>query len=56
MTAPMPGSRITRADIEDKLRQLQGHVDTTAEAARGPALAVAAGVGVFLLTVAFLVG
>ncbi len=56
MTAPTPGSRVTRADIEAKLRQLQTHVDTTAEAAKGPALAVAAGVGFFLLTVSFLLG
>ncbi len=58
MTAPTSpaAGRITRADIEAKIRQLQGHVDDTAEAAKGPALMVAAGVGLFLLTVSFLLG
>jgi uncharacterized membrane protein affecting hemolysin expression len=55
MTAPTSG-RITRDQSETKIRQLQGHVDETAEAARGPALIVAAGVGLFLLTVSFLLG
>ncbi len=55
MTAPTSG-RITRDQIETKIRQLQGHVDETAAAARGPALIVAAGVGLFLLTVSFLLG
>lgn len=55
MTAPTEG-RITRADIEAKIRQLQGHVDDTAEAAKGPALLVAAGVGFFLLVMSFLLG
>jgi hypothetical protein len=55
MTAPTSG-RITRDQIETKIRQLQGHVDETAEAAKGPALIVAAGVGLFLLTVSYLLG
>ncbi len=55
MTAPTSG-RITRDEIETKIRQLQGHVDETAEAAKGPALIVGAGVGLFLLVVSFLLG
>ncbi len=56
MTAPTSGVPITRGDIEAKIRQLQGQVDTTAEAAKGPAMMVAAGVGAFLLMVSFLLG
>ncbi len=45
--APSNG-RITRKDIETKLRQIRGDVDTAEEAAKG-AGTVAAGVGVLLL-------
>lgn len=47
---------ITRDDIEAKVRQLQEEVDTSAQAAKGPALIVAGVVAVALLGVAFLLG
>ncbi len=51
-----PDDRIERSDIEAKLRQLQGEVDTTAEAARGPAVIVAGVVAVVVLGMVFLLG
>ena len=57
MTAPTnAGGRITRQDIEAKLRQVRGDVDTAGEAAKGVGgvVAVAAGVGIVFL--AYLVG
>ncbi len=47
---------ITRADIEGKLRQIQGEVDETTTAA-GPYLAVAVGVvAVAVIGIAYLLG
>ena len=48
--------RITRADIEAKLRDMRGEVQQTAEAARTPILAIAGGVAAVVITVAFLLG
>ena len=57
MTAsPAPPGRITRADIEAKLRAMRGEVEQTAEAAKGPLLAVAGGVAAAVVVVAFLLG
>ena len=39
--APAPPKKITRDDIEAKLRELQGDVDQRTEAAKVPAIAVA---------------
>jgi len=50
-----PG-RITRADIEAKLREMQGEVGKTAEAAKTPILAVAGAVGAAVLGITFLLG
>jgi hypothetical protein len=50
------GDRITRGDIEAKVRQLQGEVDTAGEAAKGPAMVIAGVVAVALLGVVFLLG
>jgi len=53
---PTNGQRITRADIEAKLRDMRGEVEQTAEAAKTPILAIAAGVAGFVVVVAFLLG
>lgn len=54
-TPPAQG-RITRADIEAKLRDMRGEVDKTADAARTPILAVAGAVAGAVVLVAFLLG
>lgn len=51
-----PDDRIERSDIEAKLRQLQGEVDTAGEAAKGPAMIVAGVVAVVVLGMVFLLG
>ena len=48
--------RITRADIEAKLRDMRGEVQQTAEAAKTPILAIAGGVAAAVIVVAFLLG
>ncbi len=54
-TAPAP-TRITRQDIESKLRQIRGDVDTAGEAAKGIGT-IAAGVAVVVvIAVAYFVG
>ena len=51
-----PAGRITRQDIETKLRQLRGDVDTAGEAAKGIGT-IAAGVAVVVvIAVAYFVG
>lgn len=49
-------ARITRDDIESKLREIQGEVDETAESAKGVAVAVGAALAVGLVVVVFLLG
>ena len=59
MTAPRTPERpqkISRDDIEAKLRSIQGEVDDTAESAKGIAIAVGAVVSVGVLAVVFLMG
>ena len=51
-----PDDRIERSDIEAKLRQLQGEVDTAGEAAKGPVMIVAGVVAVVVLGMVFLLG
>ncbi len=48
--------RITRGDIEAKLREVRGEVQETAEAAKAPLLAVAGGVAAAVIVLAFLLG
>ncbi len=48
--------RVTRGDIEAKVRQLQGEVEQAGESAKGPAMVVAAVAAVVLLGVVFLLG
>ncbi|WCO69197.1 hypothetical protein PO878_10730 [Iamia majanohamensis] len=56
-TAPPGGEKkISRDDIEAKLRELQGEVDETAESAKGIAVAVGAAVAVGVVVVVFLLG
>jgi hypothetical protein len=52
----MTDSRITRADIEGKLREMRGDVEETAEAAKTPLMAIAGGVAVAVVILAFLLG
>ena len=47
---------VTRADIEAKLREIRGEVDSTAEAAKSYALVVGAVGVVALVGVAYLLG
>lgn len=55
MTAPTT-EKITRQDIESKLREIQGEVDETAESAKGVAVAVGAAIAVGVVVVVFLLG
>ena len=54
--ATVTPTRISRDDIEAKLREIQGEVDETAEKARGMAIAVGAVVAVGVLLVVFGLG
>jgi hypothetical protein len=48
--------KITRADIETKLHEMRGDVEESAEAAKTPIMAIAGGVAVAIILVAFLLG
>ena len=50
------GDRVTRDDIEAKLRELRGSVDDRADAAKVPAAAVGIGVAVFVVVIAYWLG
>jgi multidrug efflux pump subunit AcrB len=54
-SAPTP-TKITRDDIEAKLREIQGEVDETAESAKGMAVAIGAAVAVTVVVAVFLLG
>lgn len=49
-------SPITRHDIENKFRELQGEVDETAESTKSLALAIGVAVAVTVVAAAFLLG
>ena len=51
-----PDRKITRADIEAKLREIQGDVGEKAEAAKTPAIAIAVGVAVVTIAAAYFLG
>ncbi len=51
-----PPGRVTRDDIEAKLRQLRGEADKVEESARGPLAIVGGAVALVLLGAAFLLG
>ena len=55
-TATVPAKKITRGDIEDKLRELQGEVDEGVESARGVGLAMGVGVAVLVVVLAYWFG
>jgi hypothetical protein len=48
--------KITRSDIENKLHEMRGEVEESAEAAKTPIMAIAGGVAVAIVIVAFLLG
>ncbi len=52
----MSDPRVNRSDIEAKLREIRGEVDTTATAARPTAMTIAIVAGVALLGAAYLLG
>ncbi|HMK13270.1 MAG TPA: hypothetical protein VK461_16900 [Acidimicrobiales bacterium] len=56
MSAAAPASPITRADIEAKLRELQGGATQRADAAANRAIKIAAAVAVVVVVSAFLIG
>lgn len=57
MTPPPSNTpRITRAEIEAKLRQVRGDVDTAGEAAKSAGTLVGAVAVVAIVAVAFLIG
>ena len=51
-----PDKKITRDDIEAKLRELRGEVDEKVEVAKPPAIAIAVGVAVATVVVAYWLG
>lgn len=48
--------KITREDLEQKLREIQGDVAKAVDTARPAVSAVAVGVGVVIISVVFLIG
>lgn len=48
--------KITREDLEQKLRDIQGDVTKAVDTARPAVSAVAVGVGVVIISVVFLIG
>ena len=55
-TLQAPPRRIGRADLEAKLRELQGNVEETKESAIATAVAIGAVVAVGVVAVAFMLG
>ena len=53
---PSGGDRISRNDIESKLREIRGEVDSTATAAKPAALAVVGVVAVVVIGAAYMLG
>ena len=51
-----PEKKVTRGDIEAKLRELRGEVDTGVDAAKTPVLAIAIGAAVAVVVVAYWMG
>ncbi len=49
-------SRVSRQDIENKLRQIRGDVDTAGEAAKGAGTLAAGAAVVVLVVVVYLIG
>jgi hypothetical protein len=55
-TVAAPDRKITRDDIESKLREIQGDVGQRADAAKVPAIAIAVGVAVVTIAAAYFLG
>jgi hypothetical protein len=51
-----PAKKITRDDIEAKLRELQGEVDENIESAKSVVVPAAIGIGVLLVLLAYFFG
>jgi hypothetical protein len=51
-----PDRKITRDDIESKLREIRGDVNERAEAVKVPAIAIAVGVAVVTIAAAYFLG
>jgi len=56
MSIGTSNGRITRADIESKLREMRGEVEQTAEKAKVPLMAIAGGVAAVIVVAAFMLG
>jgi hypothetical protein len=52
----VPPERVTRDDIEAKLRELRGEVDDRATAAKVPAAAIGIGIALFVVVLAYWFG
>ena len=52
----VPEKKVTRGDIEAKLRELRGEVDTGVDAAKTPVLAIAIGAAVAVVVIAYWMG
>ena len=55
-SAAVAPSKITRDDIEAKLRELRDEVDERAESARLPTIAIAVAIGVVTVAAAYWIG
>ena len=55
-TLEKPPEKITRDDIEAKLRELRGEVDERVEEVKVPAIAIAVGVAVVTIAAAYWLG
>jgi len=55
-TAPDPSQPVSRSDIESKLREIRGEVDSTATAAKPAAMAVAGVAAVLILGAVYFLG
>ena len=56
MSQPDTGEPISRSDIESKLREIRGEVDSTAGAAKPAAMAIAGVAVVLVIGAAYLLG
>ena len=56
MQPAAPPARVSRDDIEAKLRELRGEVDDRADAAKAPVAAIALGAAVLTVVVAYWFG
>jgi hypothetical protein len=52
----VPDRKITKDDIQSKLRELQGEVDQRTDAAKAPVLAIAVGVVFVAIAAAYVLG